>query len=354
MNKIINTLKKEKIIPLDKFIDIALYDKKFGYYMKKNPLGKNGDFITSPLVSKLFGEMIAIWCVLFWENLNKPSKILIVELGPGDGTLCKDLLKNFKKFTNFYNCLEINLLEKSRFLTRVQKKNINNNKVKWIKKIEDINIGPIIFIGNEFFDSLPIKQIYLKKKIFYEKFVTLSDNQKKIIFKYKKARKSLVRNIQNLNLVSSGNVIEYPLNAIKFIDKASKKIKKFGGGLLALDYGYTQNKNKNTLQSVKKHKYSYILSKVGDSDITSHVNFNVMLKIFKKNNLIVEKIVTQSEFLQKIGIIERANILAKKASFKEKADMFYRIKKLLDLKEMGGLFKVLFAKKSGIKFSLGF
>ena len=76
MNKIVNILKEQKSIPLDKFINIALYDKKFGYYMKKNPFGKNGDFITSPMVSNLFGEMIGIWCVSFWKYLGKPKKIL--------------------------------------------------------------------------------------------------------------------------------------------------------------------------------------------------------------------------------------------------------------------------------------
>ena len=76
MNKIINILKEKKSIPLDQFINISLYDEKFGYYMKKNPFGKRGDFITSPLVSNLFGEMLAIWCVSFWENIGRPSKIL--------------------------------------------------------------------------------------------------------------------------------------------------------------------------------------------------------------------------------------------------------------------------------------
>ena len=101
MNKIINILKEKKSIPLDQFINISLYDKKFGYYMKKNPFGKEGDFITSPLISNLFGEMLAIWCIAFWEHIGKPRKILLVELGPGDGTLCKDLLKTFKQFKNF-------------------------------------------------------------------------------------------------------------------------------------------------------------------------------------------------------------------------------------------------------------
>ena len=85
MNKIINILKEKKSIPLDQFINISLYDKKFGYYMKKNPFGKDGDFITAPLISNLFGEMLAIWCIAFWEHIGKPKKILLVELGPGDG-----------------------------------------------------------------------------------------------------------------------------------------------------------------------------------------------------------------------------------------------------------------------------
>ena len=165
MNKIINILKEKKSIPLDQFINIALYDKKFGYYMRKNPFGKRGDFITSPLISNLFGEMLAIWCVAFWEYIGEPKKILLVELGPGDGSLCKDLLKTFRQFNKFYNSLEINLLEISKKLKTIQKTKISSKKVKWIKKIEDIYYGPIIFLGNEFFDSLPIKQIYMLKEL---------------------------------------------------------------------------------------------------------------------------------------------------------------------------------------------
>ena len=133
MNKIINLLKEKKSIPLDQFINISLYHIKFGYYMKKNPFGQEGDFITAPLISNLFGEMIAIWCVAFWEYIGKPRKILLVELGPGDGSLCKDLLKTFKQFKSFYDSLEINLLEISDKLKGIQKAKINNKKVKWIK-----------------------------------------------------------------------------------------------------------------------------------------------------------------------------------------------------------------------------
>ena len=182
----------------------------------------------------------------------------------------------------------------------------------------------------------------------------MSKNNKKIIFLYKKAKKKLVKNIQKLNLISKGNIIEYPTTAIEYLNIIGQNIKKYGGGLLTFDYGYTERKNQDTLQSVKKHKYLDIFSKPGDADITSHVNYKLFLKILKKNNLKVEKIVTQNEFLQKLGIIERANILSKNKNFKEKADMFYRLKKLLHYKEMGYHFKVLFAQKKNTKFSLGF
>ena len=171
---------------------------------------------------------------------------------------------------------------------------------------------------------------------------------------YKRADNNLIKNIQNLNLISTGNTIEYPLEAIKFLNNITKKIDKFDGGLLTFDYGYTVNKNQNTLQSIKKHKYTNILFMPHHSDITSHLNFTLFHKILKKNNLNVEKIIYQTEFLKKIGILERANILSKKMTFREKANMFYRLKRLLDPKEMGSLFKVIFAQKKSRNFSLGF
>jgi len=245
-------------------------------------------------------------------------------------------------------------LEISDKLKTIQKIKINNRKVKWIKKIKEINCGPVIFLGNEFFDSLPIKQIYKKKKLFFEKYVALSNDNKEIRFLNKKANNSLIKRIQNLSLISIGNTIEYPIEALKYLNAIAKKINKFDGGLLTFDYGYTIKKNQNTLQSIKKHKYIDLFFKPAHSDITSHINFKLFHEILKKNNLNVKKITTQNEFLKKIGILERANILSKKMTFKENANMFYRLKRLLDYREMGGLFKVLFAQKKGRKFSLGF
>ena len=354
MNNLINILKEQKSIPLDRYINIVLYNKTAGYYMKKNPFGKEGDFITSPLISNLFGEMLAVWCIAFWEHLKKPKKIKIVELGPGDGSLCNNLLKTFKNFNNFFECLEINLLEISDKLKLIQKTNIKNKKVKWIKDINEINNDPVIFICNEFFDALPIIQLRKKRGVFFEKFVTCSKNKYHLKTSYKKAKKSLVKKIKNLNLDCSNNIIEYPIKAIEYLNIVSKKIKKNGGGLLIFDYGYINQNNQSTLQSVKKHNYTNILNSPGQADITYQINFKLFKKILEKNNLNIEKIVPQNEFLQKMGILKRAEILAKKMSFKDKANMFYRLKRLLDYKEMGMLYKTMCAQKKGNKFSLGF
>ena len=354
MHKIINILKEKKSIPLDKFINIALYDKNSGYYMKSNPFGKSGDFITSPLISKLFSEMIALWCISFWEYLGKPKKISIIELGPGEGSLCSDLLETFKNFKEFYKSLDIGLLEISSKLKKIQNNKICNKKVRWINKISEIKNGPVIFLGNEFFDSLPIKQIYKKQNLILEKHIALSNDKKRFKFLYKRINKKFIKYNEILNLSSIKKVVEYPIDAIKYLSDISKKIDKFDGALLIFDYGYFAEGNKSTLQSVKNHKYKDIFSEIGYSDITSHIDFKLFDKILKKNNLEVKKLTNQNEFLQKMGIIERANMLSKKMTFKSKANLYYRLKRLLNPNEMGELFKVLFAHKKGGKFSLGF
>ena len=97
MKSNIKFFKKKKTLPVDKFFKNVLYDNKFGYYSSRQPFGKDGDFITSPKISQLFSEMIAIWIISTWESFGKPKIFNIVELGPGDGSLASVLLKSFKQ-----------------------------------------------------------------------------------------------------------------------------------------------------------------------------------------------------------------------------------------------------------------
>ena len=342
-----------KVLPIDQFIENVLYNKKVGYYSSKIPFGKKGDFLTAPGISNLFSEIIGIWLISTWYTLDRPKNFNIVELGPGDGSLTKILLKIFQKFSTFNQATNIFLYEKSNLLKKLQKKNINNLKVKWIKNFTSIKKGPIIFFGNVFFDAIPIKQFSHKKNLLLEKHYLLN-KKNKIDEVYKKASDKYVSQIKRFKSLKNLKFIEFPKLGFDELNKIIKKLSKYEGGLLLIDYGYLIPKNKNTLQSLIKHKRNNLLDNLGKADITSLVNFKLLNEYFMKNNLKVKKVVTQKFFLEKMGIIERANSCSEKMSFKEQSNLYLRLKRLLDTKLMGNLFKVIFAYKSNKDNFLGF
>ena len=353
MKDINKYFKQSNTISIEKFIDNVLYDKKYGYYNTKNPFGKKGDFITSPSVSFLFGEMIAIWILSLWEELGKPKNFNIVELGPGDGKLCNVLIRTLKKFPKFYETSNIYLYEKSIILKKIQKKNLGEKKIIWLKNSNEIKKGPIIFLGNEFLDAVPIKQFKRKKNILYEKFLQINEKSKiKSIFK--KASATDIKELKKFKNFENAKFIEYPKKGIKELNWIIKKIKDQGGGILLIDYGYLNNSNKDTLQSVKSHKKNDILKNIGDADITSLVDFGFLKNYFYKNKVKVSKVVSQSFFLKKLGILDRAEIISKNMSFREKSNLYLRLQRLLDGRYMGELFKVIFAYKSKKEITLVF
>jgi len=349
----LNFFNNNKSLPVDKFIENVLFDKKIGYYSSRLPFGKTGDFITAPGISNLFSEIIGIWLISTWNTLGKPKKFNIVELGPGDGDLTKVLVKIFERFPEFNRATNIFLYEKSKLLRNLQKRNINNSKIKWIKNFANIKKGPVIFFGNEFFDVIPIKQFSRKGNLLFEKFYSLNKN-KKIDEIYKKASNKNISQIRRFKALKNLKFIEFPKLGLDELKKIIKKISKLNGGLLLIDYGYLKPKNRSTLQSLIKHKRNNLLDNLGKADITSLVNFSLLNEYFIKNNLKVKKVVTQKFFLEKMGIVERANNLSKNMSFKERSNLHLRLKRLLDTRLMGDLFKVIFTYKFKKDNFLGF
>ncbi len=347
------SINKKKFISLDKFIDKALYDKKNGYYMKKNPFGKNGDFITSPNISILFSEMIAIWCIAFWQNLGSPRKINIVELGAGNGEMMYQMNKVFERFDKFNRSSKKIILEKSQILKKIQKKKLIFQKVLWIDKLNKIKKGPSIFLANEFFDALPIKQFIKKQNKWFEKKVKII-NKNNIELVNKPTDICKLEKKIKIDLKHNQKFIEFSPLSYKYLKIISKKINQSKGGLLIIDYGYLEKQMKDSLQSVHKHKFNNIFENFGNSDITYNVSFNLLKKILKKLNLKVVGITSQKKFLTKLGIINRAETIAKNLKFSKKANIYYRLNRLVDDKFMGNLFKVMFATKKNNKFNTGF
>jgi cyclopropane-fatty-acyl-phospholipid synthase len=346
-------ISNNKHISFDKFVDIALYHKKTGYYMKKNPFGKDGDFITAPNISILFSEMLAIWCIAFWEHLGYPKKINIIELGAGNGEMMYQMIKVFERFNKFRESSNYFILEKSQFLKKIQKKKLNSHKITWLNSINKLKNGPNIFLANEFFDALPIKQFIKKNNKWYEKSIKKNNINKFEFVNVITNIKDLEKKIK-INLSKNQKIIEFSPLTYDYLNIISKKINTFQGGLLIVDYGYLKKKMRDSLQSVYKHNFNNVLDNFGKSDITYNLNFFLLKKIVKKLNLKVVGLTSQRNFLTKLGILDRAEILAKNLQFSKKADIYYRIKRLIDRNFMGELFKVMFVTGKNIKFKLGF
>ena len=344
MKSDIKFFKKSKLLPVDKFFENVLYDNKSGYYASKLPFGEKGDFITSPKISYLFSEIIAIWIISTWELFGKPKNFNIIELGPGDGSLTNVLLRSFKKFPEFNSVKKIFLYEESNYLKKIQKKNILDKNINWINNFNLIKKGPVIFFGNEFFDALPIKQFKRKKNSILEKNFIL-DKSYKIKEIFNKASKNDIKTLKSYKTLKKLNFIEFPKFGFQELKKMIKKISELKGCILLVDYGYLKSNNQNTLQSVMKHKKNNLLDNLGKADITAHVNFDLLNEFFLKNNLKVNNIISQKEFLENMGIIERAKIVAKKMKFSQQSDLYLRIKRLLSPRAMGNLFKVILAYK---------
>ena len=326
--------------------------KKKGFYMKKNPLGKKGDFITAPGISILFAEMIAIWTILFWKYLKSPKKINLIEMGAGDGQMLYQFLITLDRFPLFKKACNIYIYEKSPYLKKIQKKKLSKYKIKWINKFKETKNVATLFFGNEFLDSFPIKQFVKKNKKWFEKFIFKGQKNYKMI-----DIETDIKTFENkfgLSLSKNQKFIEFSPKVYKILKEISYIVNKRKGGILFIDYGYMNTKMFNTLQSVKKHKFNNILKSTGNEDITYMLNFDLLKKIFNKFKLKVNGISSQEDFLIKLGIKNRAEIITKNSTFLKKADIYYRLERLIGKNQMGQLFKVIFATKKNIKFNIGF
>jgi len=343
----------KKDLPLDQFIEFALYDKVNGYYMKKNPFGKEGDFITAPNITRLFSEIIAIWVLTFWKSIGSPKKFNLLELGAGNGEMMKVIIETLKNFPECLNNCNFQIHEKSEFLKKQQQFNLKSEKITWIDNIKINNSFPTIYLANEFFDALPIKQFFKRKEGWVERFVNFND-KKNAEFKEQLID---IKNIeQNLKFEISKDqeIIEYSPSSFEYLKDISNLIKNNDGGLLIIDYGYLNLKMKETLLAIKNHKHSNILEDIGDSDITYNINFNLFKKFVGQFDDLNFIITNQKKFLTSMGIIQRAEIISENIPFSKKSDLFYRVRRLIDEKQMGELFKVMLIKKHKNNFKTGF
>ena len=330
-------------IPLSQFIYEALFHNDLGYYNQRNPFGKEGDFITAPEISQVFGELIGAYLLGLWQNNYDGGKINLVEMGAGRGTLMKDLLNFAKKIPYFLERFNISIIEVSPKLQEIQKHNLQEFTINYYNNFTDFyqnyNDCPIFFVANELFDCFPIDQLIKTENGWAERLVGIGNNDELSFVLGQKVDNSFVDELLIQNL-ECGSVFEYSLQGYAFMNDLSIAIKRTKGIGLIIDYGYMINEFRNTLQAIKNHKFCDVLQEVGWCDITALVDFFALKNIAIKNNL-QTSLITQKEFLGNIGIeVRRVKLLAGKDVVTQKT-INSAIDRLIDQKQMGELFKAL-------------
>ncbi|MDC3144267.1 SAM-dependent methyltransferase [Pelagibacteraceae bacterium] len=337
-SKVIDVINDKSFITLKEFMQISLHDDEFGYYKKNKPIGNNGDFVTSPEISQLYGEMIGIWLSQVLIT-NKISFCNLVELGPGQGTLMKDILRVVTKLINKNSEIKLHFIENNFHFIKDIKKAFPQSKIH--SNISTIPKEFSVYIANEFFDALPISQVkisndkiknlVIKRDIngnFYKDFEEVNDQKNSLLKKL------------NLN---SGEIYEFSEDSDHIISFIGKNIKSYGGFILFADYGYTEMTYKSTLSSIKDNKITNFLDNMGEQDLTAHVNFNNILNIMNCHGVKNLNILKQSKFLKEMGIELRASKLIENNPEKEK-EILNGLNRLINHEEMGSLFKIIYSE----------
>ena len=350
---LLNKIELNQKILFSEFMNLSLYHPDYGYYTNKsNIFGDQGDFITSPITSSMFGECISNEFINIIRSLSKPS---ILELGGGDGSLAISIFKYLKKKKSLpdkYIILEIseNLINYQK--ERVKKEFPNDyNIFKWITNLEDIKINGLV-IANEFFDALPTERFRINNSKLETLYIESNNQSLNYIWDESSDdfanELSRAKNNHNIDF-SDGYISELNLNNSKWIKAIDKCIES--GVLFVIDYGYASkeyflhDRSDGTLVCIHEHKSNFDpLSNIGNQDISSFVNFSHLKNLSLNTDLTVSGFLPQSSFLINLNILDIHQ--SKNYGDDEALIESNKLKNILLPNTMGELFKVLVMQKN--------
>ncbi len=320
-------IKEKGPLPQNRFMELALQHPLYGYYRAHEGVGQ--DFTTAPEISQMFGELLGLWALDYYEKLGRPQAITLVELGPGRGTLMADFLRAAKVSPSFLRALTLHLVEINPVLKQKQQQLVQYVAVEWHEKIEDIPLSsaPLIMIANEFFDALPTQCFVRQENILYERAVGLHEDA--LAFMLNPLRQDKGPN----QMWEETPAAEAALQAIV------ERLLKQQGVFLCCDYGYEKGEGES-LQALFEGKPSSPLVQIGRSDLTCHVNFGRLKEVALSKGLDVLGPLAQGKFLKNIGLDLRAETLKHNNPLK-RASVEAAVVRLTHPRHMGELFKVM-------------
>jgi len=340
-------------LSLSVFMAEALCHPEYGYYTTADRFGAAGDFITAPEISQMFGELIGLWYADFWQRLGQPSVVTLVELGPGRGTLMADALRAAAMLPAFRQALRVHLVEVSPVLRTMQAAALAAVGASGVwhehfGQVPDPDGGPLFVIANEFFDALPIRQFQRTPSGWAERLIDITPEKpgfRFVLDPRKGAAAALVPPASRSE--PPGSVVELRPQADGVIADLAARLRRCGGGALIFDYGYVGPAVGDTFQALRRHQPVDPLADPASADLTAHVDFGALASRAAAAGAHVHGPVPQGVFLERLGIRQRAERLARRATPGQKAVIDSALTRLTAPEQMGTLFKVLALSGNG-------
>jgi NADH dehydrogenase [ubiquinone] 1 alpha subcomplex assembly factor 7 len=337
------------------YMALAMGHPEHGYYRKADPLGRDGDFITAPEISQVFGEIIGLWCVVAWQQAGRPSPIHLVELGPGRGTLMADAVRAAGSVPDFTKAAKLHLVETSPVLRHLQQEKLRGCDATWHLAIDTVPSGPCLYIANEFFDALPIDQYVKTATGWHGRCIGLDPSTNRLKFEVDRTPISIPEFMpSSISAAPAGSLFEHCPLCHEIAANIGGRLAADGIAALLIDYGHQIQDSGETLQAVRGHEYRDILMNPGEADLTAHVDFSALAAAAQTAGAVPYGPVSQGAFLSDLGIEARTNKLAADQDA-TRADLLQSgCHRLIDAQGMGTLFKVLALTNEKLGVPAGF
>ena len=347
-------IKTEGPLPLELFLEKVMTTTQDSYYAEANRFGKDGDFITAPEISQLFGEVLAAFQAWLWELSGSPdaNEMMIFEAGPGRGTLFEDMHRSWRQICPQMAAAPVTFLETSPYLRSVLTSRFSGLDIHLAKTADNLPEVPLFGVANEFFDALAIRQAIKRDQGWVWRAIGLDIDQ--FVFCDGPALHPDEMRQHKLDAdAPADSVAEFSPASEAVLARLARHVARFGGGVLICDYGKA-NRQDDSLQAVRAHKAVPVLDMPGLSDISHLVDFAALARCAEAQGARLVGPVKQSRFLSELGIEKRAEALRRKDDPERDRALSAALDRLCAPQHMGGLFKIALLVPAGEGLPAGF
>jgi SAM-dependent MidA family methyltransferase len=355
--KLRERIRRDGPISVAEYMRACLGDPEYGYYRRRPAIGAGGDFVTAPEISQVFGELVGLWCAVVWQQMGSPSRLTLVELGPGRGTLMRDVLRATRLVPGFRDALTVHLVDSNETLRELQQAALADAGVPVdfysdAASISRIPTGPTIVIANEFLDALPVEQFVFTDGLWRSRTVALDESNDHMCFTPDMANVGAPASVPKDVAPRDGDVLEvcaeHALCADILRTRADAPL-----AALFIDYGHAATGIGDTLQGVAGQAYVSPFHAPGETDLSTQVDFQHFGDVCRGAGLAVDGPLPQAEFLGRLGIIERASRLMS-ANAARAAEIEAGVARLIAPAGMGSRFLAIGVRSKGVAPLPGF